>query len=72
MQLTEYDADLPGLRMIEPRFMAINQAMATPKGRDEGLRYLRAFVEEMKSSGFVAASLKRHGIEGAAVAPPAQ
>ena len=63
---------LPGLRMIEPRFMAINQAMAVPKGREVGLRYLRAFVEEMKSSGFVAASLKRHGIDGAAVAPAAQ
>ena len=70
-QLEIHQKRLPGLRMIEPRFMAINQAMATPKGRDVGLRYLRAFVEEMKSSGFVAASLKRHGIEGAAVAPPA-
>jgi polar amino acid transport system substrate-binding protein len=28
------------------------------------------FVEEMKASGFVADALKRHGIEGAAVAPP--
>jgi polar amino acid transport system substrate-binding protein len=30
---------------------------------------LKKFVEEMKSSGFVAASLARHKIEGAAVAP---
>jgi polar amino acid transport system substrate-binding protein len=26
-------------------------------------------VEEMKASGFVAAALARHGIEGASVAP---
>jgi polar amino acid transport system substrate-binding protein len=34
-------------------------------------RYLAAFVEDMKASGFVAAALARHGIEGAAVAPAA-
>jgi polar amino acid transport system substrate-binding protein len=59
----------PGLRLLDGRFMVINQAMATPKGRDAGARYLREFVEAMKSSGFVAQALTRHGIEGAAVAP---
>ena len=34
--------------------------------------YLREFVEEMKASGFVAQSLARHRIEGAAIAPPAR
>jgi len=60
---------IPGLRLLDGRFMVINQAMATPKGRPAGLEYLTKFVEEMKSSGFVAEALKRHGIEGAAVAP---
>ena len=32
--------------------------------------YLAEFVEEMKASGFVTSALQRHGIEGAAVAPP--
>jgi polar amino acid transport system substrate-binding protein len=32
--------------------------------------YLRQFVQEMKASGFVAQALARHGIDGAAVAPP--
>ena len=49
--------------------MVINQAMGTPRGRDAGAQYLRDFVATMKSSGFVAEALKRHGIEGAAVAP---
>jgi polar amino acid transport system substrate-binding protein len=71
-QQLEADARrVPGLRMLDGRFMVINQAMATPKGRPEGARYLAAFVEEMKASGFVAAGLKRSGVEGAAVAPPA-
>ena len=60
----------PGLRVIPGRFMVIEQAMGTPKGREAGVRYLRAFVEEMKSSGFVADGLKRSGQADAAVAPP--
>ena len=62
----------PGLRLLEGRFMEINQAMAIPKGRATGAAYVSAFVEEMKSSGFVADALKRHGIEGAVVAPAAR
>ena len=70
-QQLEADARrIPGLRLLEGRFMVINQAMGTPRGRDAGARYLREFVEEMKASGFVAEALKRHRIEGAAVAPP--
>jgi polar amino acid transport system substrate-binding protein len=70
-QQLEADAKrIPGVRLLEGRFMVINQAMAVPKGRDvSGVTYLREFVQEMKSSGFVAQSLQRHGIEGAAVAP---
>jgi polar amino acid transport system substrate-binding protein len=59
-----------GLRLLEGRFMVIQQAMGLPKGRANGARYVSAFVEEMKASGFVAEALKRHGIEGALVAPP--
>ena len=60
----------PGLRVIPGRFMVIEQAMGTLKGREAGARYLRAFVEEMKASGFVADGLKRSGQTDAAVAPP--
>jgi polar amino acid transport system substrate-binding protein len=60
----------PGLRVMPGRFMAINQAMATPKGRELGARFLRAFVEEMKASGFVAKALAASGQADAAVAPP--
>ena len=71
-QQLEADAKrIPGLRLLEGRFMVINQAMGTPKGRESGAKYLREFIEEMKASGFVARALERHRIEGAAVAPPA-
>ena len=59
----------PGMRVIPGRFMAIEQAMGVPKGRDVG--YLRAFVEEMKASGFVARALAASGQADANVAPPA-
>lgn len=69
-QQLEADAKrLPGLRLLEGRFMVINQAMGTPVGRNAGATYLRDFVEEMKATGFVAQALARHKIEGAAVAP---
>jgi polar amino acid transport system substrate-binding protein len=61
---------LPGLRLLPGRFMVINQAMGLPKGRDKAAAYVERFIEEMKASGFVAQALARHGIEGAAVAPP--
>ena len=60
----------PVARMLPGRFMEIQQAMCLPKGRDAGARYLGAFVEEMKASGFVAEAIKRAGQE-ATVAPPA-
>lgn len=59
----------PNVRVMDGRFMEIRQAMGTPKGREAGARYLRAFVEEMKASGFVADALKRSHQPDAAVAP---
>jgi len=71
-QQLEADAKrVAGVRLLDGRFMVIQQAMATPKGRTAGARYLAQFVEEMKASGFVAQSLARNGIEGASIAPPA-
>ena len=47
----------------------IEQSMGVPKGRTAAQAWLSGYIEEMKASGFVAAALKRHGIQGAAVAP---
>jgi polar amino acid transport system substrate-binding protein len=69
-QLESEAVRIPGLRLLEGRFMVINQAMGTPRGREAGARYLRGFIEEMKASGFVAKSLERNHVEGAGIAPP--
>ena len=58
-----------GVRLLPDRFMVIEQAMGVPKGRTAAQAWLSDFIEEMKASGFVADALKRHGIEGAVVAP---
>jgi polar amino acid transport system substrate-binding protein len=72
-QQLEADAKrIPNVRLLDTRFMVINQAMALPKGRPAGARYLGEFVESMKASGFVAKALQANGIEGAAVAPLAE
>ncbi len=69
--LEAYAKDHPEVRVMDGHFMEIQQAMGTPKGRTEGAKYLRAFVEEMKASGFVADAIKRSG-QQATVAPPAK
>ena len=71
-QLEADAARLGGLRLLPGRFMVIQQAMGCPKGRGAAAAAaLAAYVEDMKSSGFVAQALARHGIEGASVAPAA-
>ncbi len=58
-----------GVRVLPGRFMVIEQAMGVPKGRTAAQAWLSGYIEEMKGSGFVAEALRRHAIEGAAVAP---
>ncbi|CAD6529456.1 ABC transporter substrate-binding protein [Paraburkholderia sabiae] len=72
-QQLEADAQkTSGLRLLDERFMVIQQAMGTAKSRGEAAAAaLHAFVEEMKASGFVADALARHSIAGASVAPKA-
>ncbi len=59
------------LRVMDGRFMAIEQAIATARHRVEAAEHLQAFIEEMKASGFVTTSLSRSGQGDATVAPPA-
>jgi polar amino acid transport system substrate-binding protein len=62
---------LPGARILDGAFTAVQQAMGTPRGRDEaGFEYLRAFVEDAKASGFVAGRIAEHGVQGLSVAAP--
>lgn len=62
-------AKLAGARVLDGRFMAIQQALGIPKGRIAGAKYLRAFIEDVKASGFVALALNKADVRGVSVAP---
>ena len=70
--LVEVAARDAALRVLPGRFMVIRQAMGLARTRGPAAEAaLRAFVEDMKASGFVAEALARHAVAGATVAPAA-
>ena len=64
-------AKLPGARILDGQFTAVQQAIGTPKARAAASHYLRAFVEDVKASGLVAAAISKYAVPGVSVAPPA-
>jgi polar amino acid transport system substrate-binding protein len=70
--VVDFVATHPGTRLLEPRFMEIQQAVGTARTRSpEAVGFLHTFVEDLKATGFVAAALLRSGRRDATVAPPA-
>ncbi|WJV44259.1 transporter substrate-binding domain-containing protein [Streptomyces flavofungini] len=70
--LAAHVAEHPGLRLIEPAFMTIRQAVGTTKDRrPETVRFLSGMVAELTASGFVAEALARSGQDPALAAPVA-
>ena len=65
-------AQMPDARMLPGTFMTVNHGLGTPRPRPLAAQYLKSFVEDLNASGFVAASIARHQVQGlAAVAPTA-
>jgi polar amino acid transport system substrate-binding protein len=62
---------LPGGKILDGQFTAVQQAVGTPKANTEGAKFLKDFVEEAKKSGLVAKLIERHRVVGLSVAPPA-
>ena len=63
---------MPGSRILDGQFTAVQQAIGTPRKNAEGATYLKKFVEDAKRSGAVAALIQKHGVVGRlSVAPPA-
>jgi polar amino acid transport system substrate-binding protein len=67
--VTRYAHEHGALRVLEPSFMVIEQAMAVPITHQAGARLLTRFIEDMKASGFIAQALDRSGQRDAAIAP---
>jgi len=60
---------LPGTRLIDGKFMSVQQAIGTPRRNTAAPVFLRSFVEEAKASGLVARLIDRHNVRGLSVAP---
>ncbi len=62
---------LPGARILDGKFSAVQQAVGTAKKNIAGAAFLREFVEEAKASGLVARLIAQHKVRGLSVAPAA-
>jgi polar amino acid transport system substrate-binding protein len=71
--MTDFVSAHPDVRLIDERFMQIQQAVGIAKDRRPGtVGLLRDIVEDLKASGFVSDALRRSGHADATVAPPAR
>jgi len=64
-------AKLPGARILDGQFTAVQQAVGTAKANTAAAAFLLGFVEEAKASGFVERLIARHDVAGLSVAPAA-
>ena len=55
---------LPGSRILDGQFAAVQQAIGVNKGNDAAYAWLKAFVEDAKSSGLVASFIEKFGVQG--------
>jgi polar amino acid transport system substrate-binding protein len=62
---------LPGARILDGKFTAVQQAIGTARENAAGAAFLRQFVEEAKASALIARLIERHKVRGLSVAPPA-
>jgi polar amino acid transport system substrate-binding protein len=60
---------LPGARILDGKFTAVQQAIGTARKNTAAAEFLRAFVKETKASGFVQSLIDKHGVRGLSVAP---
>jgi polar amino acid transport system substrate-binding protein len=62
---------LPGARILDGKFTAVQQAIGTMRQNTAAAEFLTAFVAETKASGFVQSLIDKHKVRGLSVAPPA-
>jgi polar amino acid transport system substrate-binding protein len=60
---------LPGARILDGKFTAVQQAIGTSRRNPAAAEFLRGFVAEAKASGFVQGLIDRHNVRGLSVAP---
>ena len=61
---------LPDVRLLEGNFTSVNHGLGTPRERSAAADYLKAFVEDLNATEFIARSIERHGIKGLSAIKP--
>jgi hypothetical protein len=56
--------ELPGTRILDGRFTAVQQAIGTRPGNEAASAFLQDFVAEARTSGLVQSLIDRHGVTG--------
>ncbi len=62
---------VPGGRILDGKFTAVQQASCTKKGRDAGFKLLSDFIEEKKADGTVQALIDKYCVTGRLTVAPA-
>jgi len=62
-KLKKDGAKRPGTRILKDKFMAVEQAACTKKGRAQGFKALSDFIEEAKKSGLVKELMVKYKVD---------
>jgi polar amino acid transport system substrate-binding protein len=68
-RLTEALRNTRGLRLLKDDLYGVEQTLIVPQGDQENLRVINQFIDDIRTSGFLRATIDRSGIIGIAVAP---
>jgi polar amino acid transport system substrate-binding protein len=60
----------PGLRLLPDDLYGVEQTIIVPAGNSERLNMVNQFIDDVRRSGFLAASITRSGVVGIVVAAP--
>jgi polar amino acid transport system substrate-binding protein len=55
---------MPDAKLLDGNFMTVNHGIGTPRGRGAGAECVKAIVDDLNASGFVARSIARNEIAG--------
>jgi polar amino acid transport system substrate-binding protein len=68
-RLTNLMKDTPGLRILPDNLFGVPQTIVVPKGKADVLIAVNRFIDDVRASGFLQASIERSGIVGIEATP---
>jgi len=68
-RLIQEEMKLPGSKILEGRFTAVQQAIGVPRGKSLAIGFIDDFVKKSIASGLVKQIIDFHQIKGVSVAP---